>query len=122
MLFLIILSGCKARRAGRTTPQMGIEPQFWIRVLLLDNVGGCKLKFGSSFAVLDAQTQAAEAYFNQSDEPTEVTISAGRIVISGRSFTNGQVIILPDEPYVFNLNGDEYRGKLELIYEPDSNT
>jgi stage II sporulation protein D len=101
---------------------MDIEPQFWIRVLLLDSVGGCTLKVASSFAVLDAQTQTAEAYFNQSDEPTEVTMSAGRIVISGRSFTNGQVIILPDEPYIFNLNGDEYRGKLELIFEPDSNT
>jgi len=76
----------------------------------------------SSFAVLDAQTQATEARFNQSDVPASITISAGRIAISGRVFTNEQIIISPDEPHIFNLNGDDYRGKLELMLNPDSNS
>jgi len=101
---------------------MDIDPQFWIRVLLLDSDEVCTLKIESSFVVLDAQTQAVEARFNQIDEPTEVTITGGRIAISGRPFTSKQIIIFPDEPHIFNLNGDDYRGKLELIVNPDSNS
>jgi stage II sporulation protein D len=101
---------------------MDIEPQFWIRVLLLDGVGACTLKVESPFVVLDARTQTAEAHFNQSNEPAEVTTSGGKIAVSGRLFTSEQIIILPDEPYIFNLNGDEYRGKLELVLNPDSNS
>jgi stage II sporulation protein D len=119
---MVILSGCKARQLARTTPQMDIEPQFWIRALLLDSASACTLKVPSSFAVLDAQTQAAEAYFNQSNAPADITISAGRIAISGRVFTGEQIIILPGRPHIFNLNGDDYRGKLKLILNPDSNS
>ena len=122
LLWLIILSGCKARQLARPTPQMDIEPQFWIRVLLLDSARSCTLKVASSFAVLDAQTQTTEAYFNQSDAPANITISAGRIAISGRAFTGEQIIILPDRPHIFNLNGDDYRGKLKLILNPNSNS
>jgi stage II sporulation protein D len=101
---------------------MDIDPQFWIRVLLLDGVEACALKVASSFAVLDAQTQATEAYFNQTDAPTGVTISGGRIAISGRPFTSAQIIIFPNEPHIFNLNGEDYRGKLKLILNSDSNS
>jgi stage II sporulation protein D len=122
LLWLIILGGCKARQLGRTTPQMDIGPKFWVRVLLLDNATACTLKVESPFAVLDAQTQATEARFEQSDLPAEVTISEGRIAVAGRLFPSEQIIISPDEPYIFNLSGDEYRGKLELIVNPDSNS
>jgi len=101
---------------------MDVEPQFWIRVLLLDNVGACTLKAESSFSVLDAQTQATEARINQSDVLVEIAISGGRIAVSGRPFTSEQIIIFPDEPHIFNLNGDEYRGKLEIILNPDNNS
>jgi stage II sporulation protein D len=122
LLWLTILSGCKARQLVRTTPQMDIEPQFWIRVLLLDRARSCTLKVASSFAVLDAQTQTTEAYFNQSDAPANITISAGKIAISSRTFTSEQIIILPDRPHIFHLNGDGYRGKLKLILNPDGNS
>ena len=122
LLWLIVLGGCKARRLGRITPQMDIEPQFWMRVLLLDDVAFCTLRIESSFVVLDAQTQAVEARFDQSDTPSEVTISSGKMAVSGRSFTGGQIIIFPDEPHIFNLDGDEYRGKLELVLNSDCNS
>jgi stage II sporulation protein D len=122
LLWLIIPSGCKERQLGRTTPQMDIEPRFWIRVLLLNSASVCTLKVESSFVVLDAQTKTAESRFNRYNAPAEVTISEGRIAISGRAFTGEQIIIFPDEPYIFNLNGDDYRGKLELILNPDSNS
>jgi stage II sporulation protein D len=101
---------------------MDIEQQFWIRVLLLDSAVACTLRVPSSFVVLDAQTQTTEARFDQSDAPADITISAGRIAISGRLFSGEQIIILPDRPHIFNLNGDDYRGKLKLILNPDSNS
>jgi stage II sporulation protein D len=101
---------------------MDIEPQFWIRVLLLDNAGVCTLKVGSPFVILDARRQTAEARFNQSGAPVEITIYRGEIAVSGCPFAGGRIIIFPDEPYIFNLNGSDYRGKLELIVNPDGNS
>jgi len=122
LIWLVTLCGCKARQFIRSTPQMDIEPELWIRVLLLDDTKACTLMTPSSFAVLDPQTQAAEAHFNQLNVPTNVTTSAGRIVIASQPFSGEQIIILPDEPHIFNLNGDNYRGKLELILNPDGNS
>jgi len=101
---------------------MDIEPQFWIRVLLLDDTKTCTLTAPSPFAVLDAQTQTTEAYFDQPDSPVNITVSAGQIAISGRLFSGKQIIILPDKPHIFSLNGDDYRGKLKLIINPDGNS
>lgn len=122
LLWLIILGGCKGRHLGRTTPQMDMDPQFWIRVLLLGGAQSCTLKIDSSFAVLDAQTQTVEAYIDQKDEPMEVTITGCRIAIAGRPFAGEQIIISPDEPYIFKLDGTDYRGELKLILNPDSNS
>ena len=122
LLWLITLAGCKARQFTMPTPQMDIEPQFWVRVLLLDDTSTCTLMVSSSFAVLDHQTQTAEAHFGRLDVPTNVEISAGRIVIAGRPFTGGQIIILPESPHIFNLNGDDYRGKLKFILNPDGDS
>jgi len=122
LLWLVALGGCKARQLIRTTPQMDIEPEFWVRVLLLDNTKACTLMTSSSFTVLDPQIQTTEAHFGQLDVPTNVEIAAGRIVIAGQTFTGGEVIILPDVPHIFNLNGDDYRGKLKLILNPNGNS
>jgi len=122
LLWLITLAGCKARQFTRPTPQMDIEPQFWVRVLLLDDTSTCTLMVSSSFAVLDHQTQTEEAHFGRLDVPTNVEISAGRIVIAGQPFTGGQIIILPESPHIFNLNGDDYRGKLKFILNPDGDS
>jgi len=101
---------------------MDIEPQFWVRVLLLDNIKGCTLKTPSRFTVINPQTTIRQAHFDQADVPINVSVSAGRITIADRSFTAKEVIILPDDPHIFNLNGDDYRGKLKLIINPDGNS
>ena len=121
--FLTSLCGCKAREPARPTPQMDAEPQFWVRVLLFDDVNDCKLKIRSPFSV------------NTSDNPTlntrdaarmnaafNIHISNGRITIGSQDFTGNEIIISPDEPYIFNLNGNDYRGKLKLIPSSDANS
>jgi len=101
---------------------MDIEPQFWVRVLLLDNVETCTLKIESSFSITDdpnLQTQLPIARFDQIDAPISIQLINGEITIGGRPFMNDEVIVFPDEPYIFKLNGNGYRGKLKLIIKPD---
>jgi len=101
---------------------MDIEPQFWVRVLLLDKVEACTLKIESSFSITDdpnLQTQLPTVRFDQIDAPISIQLINGEITIGGRPFMNDEVIIFPDEPYIFNLNGNGYRGKLKLIINPD---
>ena len=105
---------------------MDIEPQFWIRVLLLDDVTACTLKTVSPFSVInektDPQTQNTEARFNQINAPVSLELTNGRITIAGQTFANDKVVIFPDDPYTFNINGNDYRGKLRLIINPDGNS
>jgi len=121
-LSLVILSGCKPRQITTPTPQMDIEPQFWVKVLLLDDVEACTLKIESSFSITDdpnLQTQLPIARFDQIDAPISIRLINGEITIGGRPFMNDEIIIFPDEPYIFKLNGNGYRGKLKLIINPD---
>ena len=122
LLLLITLNGCKTRKLITPTPQIDIEPQFWVRVLLLDNVEACTLEIESSFSITDdpnLQTQLPTARFDQIDAPMSIRLINGEITIGGRPFMNDEIIIFPDEPYIFKLNGNGYRGKLKLIINPD---
>jgi stage II sporulation protein D len=123
LLFLIILGGCKARQLVRPTPQMDIEPQFWIRVLLLNDVADCTLKIGSPFSIVTMHNSTAnKQYARQANVPIKVSVSAGRIIIAGQSLTNDEVTISPDNPHIFNLNGNDYRGKLKIKIGPDGSS
>jgi len=104
---------------------MDIEPQFWVRVMLLDDVKTCTLKINSSFSITDdpnLQTLLPTACFDQIDAPLSVELLNGSITIGGRHFMNNEVVVFPDEPHIFALNGDEYRGNLKLIINPDGSS
>ena len=120
LLLLILLGGCKARQLVRTTPQMDIEPQFWVRVLLLDDVTDCKLKISSTFSIdTTDHPKATGEQFGPVHTAVRVSVSDGRITIGSQEFTSNKVAILPNEPYIFKLNGDDYRGQLKLITNSD---
>jgi len=120
LLFCVIsLGGCTKRQIAESTRQMDAEPQFWIRVLLLDDINNCTLNLDQPFTVINPQ---AQIHFDQPETPISISISAGKITFAGCSFTNNEVVILPDEPHIFNLNGDDYRGKLKLTANPDANS
>ena len=126
LLVLLILSGCKSRQLTIPTVQMDIEPEFWVRVLLLDDVTACTLQTVSPFSVLndrtDPQTQITQARFSQINVPISIELTNGGITVAGQAFANDKVVILPDDPYIFNLNGSDYRGKLKLIVNPDGSS
>ena len=120
---LLLLAGCENRQLTTPTIQMDLEERFWVRVLLLNNVKTCTLKTVGPFNVLDGQTgletRTSEARFEQADVLIRIRLTDGGITIDGRLFRNNDLILLPDEPYIFTLNGKDYRGKLRLIINPD---
>jgi stage II sporulation protein D len=120
---LLILGGCKGRQLATPTVQMDIDGQFWVRVLLLDDVTACTLKTNAPFSVLDGltslQTPIVRARFEQPGVPANIRLANGAIEIGGQTFTDEQIVILPDEPHIFNLDGNNYRGKLKLILNAD---
>ena len=119
LCLLLVLSGCENRQLTTPTIQMDIEERFWIRVLLLNDAKTCTLSAVSSFRVLDGQTRIPGARFNQAGIPLSVQFKDGGITIGEQLFKNNDLIILPDDPHIFNLNGKDYRGKLRLIINPD---
>ena len=123
LLLLIILSGCKKRQVPTAIPQMDVDPQYWVRVLLLDDIETCVLKIESSFSITDdpnLETQLPTARFDKIEAPIEVQLVNGQITIGGRAFMYDEVIVYPDEPYMFNLDGHYYRGKLKLLINSES--
>jgi len=126
LLLLLILGGCKKRQLTTPTVEMDIEPEFWIRILLLNDVPACILKTVSPFSVIDdkadPQIQNTETRFNQINVPISLELIDGRITVAGQTFANDEVVIFPDDPYIFNLNDSDYRGKLRLIINPDGNS
>jgi stage II sporulation protein D len=91
--------------------------------LLLDDVTACTLKTASPLSITnedpDPQTPTTRAHFDQINTPISVRLTNGIITIAGWPFANDGAIIAPDDPYIFNLNGSDYRGKLKLIVNSD---
>ena len=105
-----------SRLNAQTTPQMNIEPRFWIRVLLDDSMEKCTVRINGGFSVLDSAGQALipETFFYEKAAPMEIKVSPAGFYIAGRSFAAMELTILPDAPHIFSIDGVEYRGKLYL--------
>jgi len=112
--------GCSEKKQTKTTVQA--EERFQIRVLLLDNTTGIKLHIKSPFEIQQPQNRNATLYFNRIDEPLDISIAEGTMTVAGWSCPAGELLILPQDPYIFNLNGSDYRGSLQLIAHTDGKT
>jgi stage II sporulation protein D len=118
------LAGCKARQFPTPASQMDTEPQFQVRVLLLDNITTCAFLTASPCTVTDGDSAIKNLKFEISNLESGVSIGLtnGKITIDNLLFASNQITISPDDPYIFNLNGDIYRGKLRLIVNSDCNS
>lgn len=125
----VAFAGCKARQLTKPTPQMDAEPKFWVRVLLFNDVESCRLKANSSFDVISGEARWAgagrgsggirKAHFDERDGAVRAELSSDKITIGGQAFRGKEVTIVPSDPYTFNLNGNDYRGKLKLVINTD---
>lgn len=122
LTLILIVPSCGERQIAEPTIQMDIPAQYWIRVLTLDNAQSCLLKIPSFFSVSDYKTQNIFSTFDKTRGTIKVAISDSKITIAGRLFDCTQLLITPDNPYMFTLNGNTYRGKLKLIINPDRNS
>ena len=120
---LFALAGCERRELASPTIQMDIEEKYWIRILLLNDTTTCTLKMAGPFRILDGranpQAPTSEKRFNPANVPISIQLTGDGITIGGQLFKDNPLVILPDDPSIFNLNGKDYRGKLRLIVHPD---
>ncbi len=101
---------------------MDVDAKFWVRVLLLDGVKSCTFKTAVPFGVgkgPKGPADEADVRFDSVNVPVEIGLTNGRISIAGQSFMSEQVVIFTDDPYIFTLNGKDYRGNLRLIVNDD---
>jgi stage II sporulation protein D len=123
LFFLTIQPGCRPRELARPTPQMDATQRYWIRVLLLNNVKNCTLQTSSPFYITNPkEVPPLETNFNTIEGPIKIKLSAGKLTIAGRTFSSDKLIFHTNQPHIFRLNNNEYRGKLELIINHNSNT
>jgi len=122
-LLVLFLPGCEPRGIIRPTPQMEVDSQFWIRVLLASGVSECTVVIPSAFHIVrtdfgpgaEPEQPAREPLAN----PTKITLVAGRLQLGQTPLADSQVIISPGAPHIFTLNGQSFRGKLKLIVNRD---
>lgn len=121
VLLAVLFHGCEQREIVRPTPQMDAGPQFWIRVLLASNTTGGSLATTSRIHVLRGDQgpapQMAGASLRPIEQPAELTLSGGRLMLAETALPGSDVILSPEPPHVFNFNGDDYRGRLRLIVD-----
>ncbi|UCE50571.1 MAG: SpoIID/LytB domain-containing protein, partial [Phycisphaerales bacterium] len=102
---------------------MDIDAKFWVRVLLLDSVKSCTFKTAAPFDVSRGPTnphlKAAGIRFDNVNVPVKIGLTNGRISVAGQSFLSQEVVIFPDDPHIFTLDGKDYRGNLRLIVNAD---
>ncbi len=69
---------------------MDAQPQFRVRVLLLNDATACTLDFASPFDVTcvtpDSNAQPQQKLFENLDAPITVSVAASRISIAGRPY------------------------------------
>ncbi len=115
----VLLHGCERREIVRPTPQMDVESQFWVRVRLLADACDCSLEIPSAFRVVGPETGAGihvgRSLMESPPIVTTVRVADGRLTLGTTPLAGSEVVIGPERPYIFRLNGHGYRGKLKLI-------
>ncbi len=123
---MVLLAGCGRREIVRPTPQMDVESQFWVRVLLLSSATECTVASPSVMHVdhhdFFAVVPGGEPVASSLEGPVKVTLSDGRIVLGTTVQPGDRVVISSERPHVFTLNRQNYRGRLKLILNEDGRT
>jgi len=126
ILLAVLFHGCEQRQLIRPTPQMDADTQFWVRVLLAGHVTECSLEAPAALNVLQGglgpTIQATGYMLEPTDRPIKVTLSNGRFMLGDTLLPGTQIVLSPQSPFVFTLNGDTFRGKLQLVADVQEQT
>ena len=111
--------GCTRREPIRPTSGMTESVDSWIRVLLFDNRTECTISAPNGFYIRD-ENSAMEARFSDTSRAVEIQTGKNKILIGG-IMLEGPVMIQPQDPFVFFIDGQGYRGNVILrAAEPNS--
>jgi stage II sporulation protein D len=117
----VFFHGCEQRQLIRPTPQMETDSQFWVRVLLAADVTECSIEAPSALNVLQGSMgptiQATGYTLEPAHHPTKVTLSNGRLILGDLALPGNRIILSPQSPFVFTLNADQFRGKVQLVVD-----
>jgi stage II sporulation protein D len=122
-LIFLANTGCRRHKPTKPTPDIKTDEQYWVRVLLLDNIQECSLRVDSDFSIEQEdnppQSKKVTTNYKSHGKSFVVGIIDGQLTIFDQNNVSSQIIISPDKPYVFNLNDKPYRGKARIILNPD---
>jgi stage II sporulation protein D len=123
VLLAVLFHGCEQREVVRPTPQMDTDPQFLVRVLLASNATSGDLATTSPVRVVQSgfgpAVHTAGTLLGPMEQPARLMLSGGRLLLGQTVLPGSDVILSPESPYIFNFNGDDYRGKLQLIVDTE---
>ena len=107
---ILTAAGCRYRPA-EPTPGIESPEQTWMRVLLFGNLRECTVSSISGLDVRDAHSGTVATF--RSNESFAVRLSDGVLYV-GEHRIGADVLVRPQNPYVFEINGTPYRGYLRL--------
>jgi stage II sporulation protein D len=113
MVFMLLGSGCR-KKHFEPTPGTESPENTWVRVLLFGNLRECTIASESGFLLEDLSTGTV-ANFEYSRD-VAVRCDGERIAVGEHCF-GSDLLLQPNEPFVFSLDGANYRGHLRLIIE-----
>ncbi len=123
---MALVGGCDRRTIIRPTPQMEVDSQFWIRVLLAADTSECTVEIPSSFRVAKADLgpgiEPGSPLKAPLGSPTRVSMVRGQLALGATTTADREIVIHPEAPHIFGFNGRNYRGKLKLVVNGDGQT
>jgi len=98
---------------------MDAQEQFWVRVLLYDDILSCVLESRTPFYVSEGPAKPSIAQFHGGEEVYTIRTKQGKFIIDGKQFTTNEILVQTRAPCILTMNGSAYRGKLRLFLNPD---
>jgi len=95
---------------------MDRPPDEWIRVLLFDKLRECEIAAPDGLTVSSVSGET-RAHFGDSSGKVSIRAVNGCILAGPHQFEQ-EVLICPDPPFYFSLDGKVYRGNLRLTLNP----
>jgi stage II sporulation protein D len=117
-LSVLLWSGC-SKKDSSALPPADQQQDSSIRVLLLKNINKISLKGSSSWSIRQDSDSQSSILAAEAGKPMEISISNGTFSLSQRKFNCTRLTMSPQNPFIFNLNGNSFRGNLSLIASQD---
>jgi stage II sporulation protein D len=108
--------GCDKRNLTEPTPGMNTARQYWMRVLLFDNIRECTIQGQSEFAASSDGLQSEIPLTK--DSRLQVGVTGNFIAIAGNPVCD-DIIISPAEGKLLSVNGNLFRGVIRLVVGDD---